>query len=362
MPAEVEAFLKNFLPSWIASHLDFSTLKKEPDSFINENLRQYFSDIIYSCQWKDREGSLKLSFLLEHKSYIPKNIFIQLLRYLTEAYDHQYKSNELLTLVLPIVVYHGEGKWKKRSFVSFFEMPDQRFEKYIPHFDFELIDLKDISDDLIIHQSASLYLRSAFLVFKHKNDKEFIEQFSQEIFIFVEEEMDEARKLFFLRSLLTYIFQAFRYEGKEFQDFTKKLPKMIEPIAGSLWNTLIQEGMEKGMEKGMEVGIEKERMISHLEEKINLLVKLIIKNFNEETIADISGLSLAFVREFRKNSADKKVEGLRSSITTARTLRTPQAVEQYLVKQLKQFGFSLSVLSSYFGKTEKVLEQILDQR
>jgi len=99
MPSEVEAFLKTYLPDWVSSHLDFKTLKKEPDSFINDDLRQYFSDIIYSCQWRNSEKSMKLSFLLEHKSFIPQNIFIQLLRYLTEAYDYQYKQKEPLSLV-----------------------------------------------------------------------------------------------------------------------------------------------------------------------------------------------------------------------------------------------------------------------
>jgi predicted transposase/invertase (TIGR01784 family) len=350
--SEVEAFLKTYLPGWIALQLDYSTLKKEPDSFINENLKQYFSDIIYACQWKNSRKILHLSFLLEHKSYVPKNIYIQLLRYLTEAYDHQYKSNEALKLVLPIVVYHGEESWKKRSFSSHFNLPDDRFEKFLPQFEFELIDLNSISDDLIIRQSIGLYLRSTFLVFKHKNDKDFIEQFSQEIFIFVEQELNHTQKMSFLRSLLTYIFRAFRFEKEDFQAYAKKLPKMIETVAGNLYDRLIQEGIEKGMEK--------ERIILHLEDKISLLSRLASKGFTNDAMADISGMDMAFVREFTAVFTGENAAKLLSGIANARHLPDFHSVEKHLVQQMNAYGFSLASLKIYFGKPENELNQLLN--
>lgn len=355
MPSEVEAFLKTYLPVWLASGLDYSTLKKEPDSFVGENLRQYFTDIIYSCRWKGSGEALRLAFLLEHKSYVPKNVFIQLLRYLTECYDHQHKSGEKLSLVVPVVVYHGEKEWKKRSFDSYFGLPDERLKTYLPLFDFELIDLVKMTDDLIINQSIGLYLRSTFLVFKHRGDKTFIEQFSQKIFIFVESEMNHDQKMFFLRSLLTYIFRAFRYEQAEFKSYIKKLPEMIETVAGSLYDRLIEEGMEKGLEKGMEKGL----LIKDLEEKISLLARLAEKKFDLETAADISGLDMPFVRDFNQSFSKKKANALLKAIAEARQLKDMATVERHLAQQLHAFGFSLPVLGKYFKKKQKGIEKML---
>ncbi len=45
-----KTFLKVYLPADIKSHCDFSTLKLESGSFVEKNLRQYFSDILYSMQ------------------------------------------------------------------------------------------------------------------------------------------------------------------------------------------------------------------------------------------------------------------------------------------------------------------------
>jgi len=73
MVSEVIAFSKIYLPKWLDNKLDYSTLQHEPTSFVGEQLSEYFSDIIYSCRLIDGK-SIKLTFLLEHKSYVPKNI------------------------------------------------------------------------------------------------------------------------------------------------------------------------------------------------------------------------------------------------------------------------------------------------
>ncbi len=41
-------FLKTHLPPAVLKKCDLSTLKVEDCSFVDENLRQYFSDIVYS--------------------------------------------------------------------------------------------------------------------------------------------------------------------------------------------------------------------------------------------------------------------------------------------------------------------------
>lgn len=204
-----------------------------------------------------------------------------------------------------------------------------------------------------------LYLRSTFMVFKHKNDKTLLEQFSKEIFIFVEQELDEARKLSFLRSLLLYIFQAFRFEQKDFQAYTKKLPKMIATVAGSLYERLIHEGMKKGMEKGMEKVMELERMVSQLEEKVNLLSKFIFKNFDEETAAEFSGLELSFVREFTKGYSEEKITALLTGIAQARQLTDAQTVVKFLAVQLHEYGFSVTALGTYFKRPADEIKKML---
>jgi len=85
IPSEAKALVKQFLPTWIRQNLDYRTFKLNTQSFVNESLDEYLTDIVYDCKWKGN-FSIKISFLLEHKSYPDKLTPLQLLRYLTEAY------------------------------------------------------------------------------------------------------------------------------------------------------------------------------------------------------------------------------------------------------------------------------------
>jgi len=184
--SEAKAFIQNFLPKWISNNIDYRTFKQDTTSYINEDLKEYFSDIVYSCNWKDGKA-IKVSCLLEHKSFAPQNIYIQLNRYLTEGYQQQSldKGKKKLTLILPIIIYHGQQKWQSKAFSDYFDLPDDRLKQYIPNYNYELVDLQKIPDDWLLKLSFGHYLKSTFLVFKHKNDKDFLYQFQEEIFIFV---------------------------------------------------------------------------------------------------------------------------------------------------------------------------------
>ena len=348
--SEVVAFSKLYLPKFISKNLNYETLKIEPTTYVGENLKQYFSDIIYSVKWKDGK-SLQLSFLLEHKSYVPRNIYLQLHRYLTEIYNHQDAENKQLQLIIPIVIYHGNDAWVKRDFSDYFDLPDDNLRQYVPNLFYELIDLNKISDDLIINHSLGHYLQSTFLVFKHTKDKSFIEEFSQEIFIFVEQELDEAQKMFYLRSLLKYIFEVFKFEKQEFKDFTSKLNDMTHRVAGNLYDQLVEEGMALGAKKA--------NLIIDLKNKILLLQRMVQNDISDELMIRFSGLSASFVQEFKVNLSEKKISILSKSFTDAKRLNDLDHIKRLFIKEMNQFGFSSTTLADYFKMKEEQIQHIL---
>ncbi|MEZ4986385.1 MAG: Rpn family recombination-promoting nuclease/putative transposase [Saprospiraceae bacterium] len=151
-PSEVEALVRGFLPAIISENLDFTTLQMENTAYISADLRDYFSDISYSCLWKGDADKppVQITLLLEHKSYLPDNIHLQLLRYITECYQYQYRNGDkLLHLVLPIVVYHGDEEWKVRDFADHFDLPHPDLKRYIPFFSYELLDLSHVSNETL---------------------------------------------------------------------------------------------------------------------------------------------------------------------------------------------------------------------
>jgi len=115
---------------------------------MTEELASYFSDIIYSC--KRLGEKTYFSFLFEHKSKyeLPD---LQLMTYTTLGYKKQEaqwkKANKALknqkgkqfkpekftpTLIIPVLIYHGNETWQDRTFADLFNLPNLTFKKYIP--------------------------------------------------------------------------------------------------------------------------------------------------------------------------------------------------------------------------------------
>jgi len=85
-------FLNNYLPENIIKVIDVDTLEPQKDSFINEELQEGFSDLLFKASINKREGYIY--FLFEHKSYSSKDIALQLLRYMVEIWETKIKKEK----------------------------------------------------------------------------------------------------------------------------------------------------------------------------------------------------------------------------------------------------------------------------
>ena len=86
-------------------------LDAEKDSFIDENLNETFSDLLFGVNINNRRSYIY--FLFEHKSYRSKNITFQLLKYMVEIWDSKNKNadSDWLPIIIPLVIYHGKERW-----------------------------------------------------------------------------------------------------------------------------------------------------------------------------------------------------------------------------------------------------------
>ena len=72
-------FFYGVLPEDLRKLIDLETLKLEKESYVDEELSEYFSDIVYTCMY--RSSPVKLVLLFEHKSFVPQYPHLQLLQY-----------------------------------------------------------------------------------------------------------------------------------------------------------------------------------------------------------------------------------------------------------------------------------------
>ena len=72
-------FLQIHLPASLRELCDLQTLKLESDSFIEENLRAYYSDVLWSVKTTDGDGYIYV--VIEHQSTPDAHMAFRLMRY-----------------------------------------------------------------------------------------------------------------------------------------------------------------------------------------------------------------------------------------------------------------------------------------
>ena len=67
-----EDYITQFLEQKLVSNLDLKSLKLSNTSYVTDKLKDYFSDVVWECEYGTLKKSVKLAFLFEHKSFVPK--------------------------------------------------------------------------------------------------------------------------------------------------------------------------------------------------------------------------------------------------------------------------------------------------
>lgn len=102
-----KTFFKLSLPEDIKALCDLSTLKLEAGSFVEKNLRQYFSDILYSVQIQGERGYIYP--LIEHQTTPRRMTPFQVFSYVHGVMNQHLKQGHPdLPVVVPILYYRGK--------------------------------------------------------------------------------------------------------------------------------------------------------------------------------------------------------------------------------------------------------------
>jgi len=273
-------YFKNYLPDFVKERLDFSQLQQLSGTYLSDELRKTLSDIIYACGLKDGKGSIKVSFLLEHKSSPDKYAPVQIGGYIFSALQKQIQNKEPLSLVIPVLLYHGKAKWQYRTLTNLFEGLDKEWEQFLPSFEYIYNDLGRLSDGEI-EALKNKFLAASFLALKHSQEREWIERNAAGLLVLASEGPRGLTKGFII-----YLYSRGRLKEK----ILNSLP---DPIKKDVMNTLdiyIEKGRKEGFEKG------KEQIVQNL---INT------GKFTVSEIANFAGVPETFVKKVR-SSMNKK--------------------------------------------------------
>ena len=78
-------FLANFLPADVLQLLNLGTAEIRKDSFVDEELKEFFSDLLYEVKLAGRTGYIYILF--EHKSFPDRFTSFQILKYMVRIWE-----------------------------------------------------------------------------------------------------------------------------------------------------------------------------------------------------------------------------------------------------------------------------------
>ncbi len=286
-PSVAKDFLKTFLPKKLLQEIDIESLKMSKDSYISSELTETFSDIIFDFKnSKIKDGqSYKISILLEHKSYIDKNIYLQLLQYIVNGHLSQEKSKVPLQPIITVILYHGRDVWIPKKMIDLFDNIPKAIKQYIPKFDAVFIDLSKFSD----HELQSIgnyFLSSALLLQKYSRTPEDLLLKVNKIFSTLESV--SSRNL--IKPIIVYFLNVTQLKIEEMEKIIDKIPSSLKIEVMSTYENIFSAGEQKGEEKGLQKGLQK------------VIISGYAQGFSIEDLSKLTGLSEKKVQEIINDS------------------------------------------------------------
>ena len=155
-----EGELRSVIPAELAAAIDWRTLKHEPGSFVDAELKESHTDLLFSASVG--QESIRLYLLFEHQSTVDPEMPLRMLGYVQRIWSTLWKNgSRRLPLVVPIVLHHSESGWTAaRSVGELVAIPDALREaarRFVPELEIVVDDLGAVSEEeLLARQMAAL--------------------------------------------------------------------------------------------------------------------------------------------------------------------------------------------------------------
>lgn len=243
-------FMIHYLPSDVVALFDMSSVEIRKDSFVEKELKEYFSDLLYCVDTRDG-GSSYVYVLFEHKSYPERLISLHLLRYMARIWEHAVKVGESMRLppIIPVVVYHGRSKWKVgQDFQDLFDLPEE-LKVYLPDFRYLLCDLTQYSDE---EMRGAVTLKAAFLLMKHIFAADLADRLPG-ILKLIKDLLNKRSGLEYLETLLRYVASGSDQIREE--EIERGIKEVLREKGGDIMPTVAEKWIEQGIQQGIQQGI-----------------------------------------------------------------------------------------------------------
>lgn len=276
---EVINFLNHFLQ--VKKLIQENEIEPYSTEFITRQYKNKYSDIIYQLKKEP------IYFLIEHQSTVDNRMIERIGMYVQEIMRKEEKDG-LYPIVIPIVIYTGEQKWKAKTNFLDKQYTSGEYDKYRINFWYNLITIQDYTFEELLEKKS---LFSTFMIIeKCKTKEELITRINQ--VIKTVDNNEENKQI--LSEIIKYIIAPYVGENeanKMLKEINKKEEVAMSPLTRMFLDLEIKserKGEKKGELKGIKETIRKTAQ------------KMLQKNMEIQDIQEITGLTKEEIEKLEK--------------------------------------------------------------
>ena len=292
-PAEAAALLRAHLPQSLARGLNWSSLTLQDGSFIDDQMRDSESDLLYAIEGSVGDPPAWVYVLLEHQSRADHWMRFRLLKYCCRIWDRsraRYPDERELRPIVPLVFYQGRRRWRHTTEFSELFAPSVRVWPWIPQFAHLLIDQSLVKPEAVRGELQGRIAQLMMMApFRHRQ-----EALRRAVGLLAELLAGGGRDA--ARTFVLYLWAT--QERGTARRFGEDLRETVSGPGGDLMTyaeELIQEGRRKGERKGERKG--------QLKGRVDTIEDLLRAGVEWPVIESATGIDQNALRELKEQLA-----------------------------------------------------------
>jgi len=244
----------------IAARIDWTTLRREHASFIDDGLRASHVDLLFTAALAGR--LCKLHILYEHQSTEEWAMALRTLGYkqrIWNAHLADHPESRTLPAILTCVLHHSEKGWRAATtFESLIDLPgdaDEAIWSYVPRFRYALVDIGAAGVSLLTARALSAFVRLTLRILLEARSAADIETLLASWIELLSEVARDPTGRGALRPIFRYLSQV-RSRGDHHAIVTtaREVTKDQEDHMETIADMFIEQGLKKGLKQGREEG------------------------------------------------------------------------------------------------------------
>ncbi len=274
------AFIEHFLPTELVSSIDLNTLNLVKESYMSNELKEYFSDLVFEVKLKDgKKEAIDIALLFEHKSSPDKYVLIQVGYYMFSHWFKCINKGEDLKVIVPVIYYQGKKEWNLLDLSSLFEGYPNNIRDFVPKIQHIFFSLNKMREDQIETMRDTMMAAAVIAQKWRINPVKLVDDFKRIFDLFPKEGYDWN----FLEMIVVYALNVSDITEEALAEVIKDIPPKLKDNIMTTYSRLLEKGEKIGIQKGEQIGIQKG--------KIEVVLNCSDQGMEISMISNITGLT-----------------------------------------------------------------------